>query len=286
MIESTPATPPTFDIIDVIMEAWRLTQKTKWTFILLLLAIAIPYNLLSALITNIVAISSSPAVWGTVLETMALSGFFIPLVFMGPPIFLLIVFIFCGLWSGLAKMTIEVARGHSVSVSMGFKYFSRAITVAFTLVIYGLFMLPTLIFNSFHLSILSIIYGFLVSTFFYLSTLFAVDKTKSAITAVTYSFRAIRPHWLKILGLNVLIYMASYNLMIPIEVGISSHYTSLIIIGYFVMLIAMIWLLPFMFLLQGVVYHKLTVLPESESERIRRELKEDIAREEKTGNVS
>jgi hypothetical protein len=90
-----------------------------------------------------------------------------------------------------------------------------------------------------------------------LATLLAIDQTNSPFAAIGHSIKACAPHWFKIIGIVLMTYLIMIALYVPYILGLVFQHNLLLIFGGIFILVAMIWVMPFLFLVQGVVYHKL-----------------------------
>jgi len=230
-------------IFDTLREAWRLMKGSK-------LAILVP--LLVPMIFFLV-----PTMINVIFTSSSITTIFTAFCYVVG------MFLFLGIIAGIIKISIERARGNAVSISMGFRSFSRMIPLLLTVILFGvLSQLPSLIMLMLKIeptaivAPLILIYVLLVTTFLYLSMLLAVDKTNNPFTAISRSFNVIRPHWLKVLGIIVITEVIGF--MIGMLIGFAEGFFNVPeIVGNVLMCIAIIWYVPFMLLVQGLVYHKL-----------------------------
>ncbi|HEV2613947.1 MAG TPA: hypothetical protein VGV92_04485 [Gammaproteobacteria bacterium] len=299
MRESAPGTPRPLDIFAVIVEAWQLTKGAKWAINAVQLTVLGVYILAMAIGTGVLFLLFPDVI--TQVATKGYDGISSSFVITLFIIFIAVFYVTYGLLAGVIKVSIERARGNPISAAMGFNYFSRALPLIVTQIILWLFLIPGIFLDLFHIPFLMTLYSFIISSFFYLSLPLVVDRISSPFAAISHSYETIRPHWLKIVGIAALIYMIYFNLSIPLRIGLHTHNYNLVMFGMALILIAMIWIGPFIFLLQGVVYHKLIdsavtirstvsapVIPplapslsvsQAESARIQRELKEELMKE-------
>ncbi len=264
--------PPTrhLRVFETLNEAWDLTKGCKWAIIGPMLSILGAGIILGLILGIGIALTKAsgkiPAPTG--MEQLNSIAQFILIAGM-----LILGIYSIGLICGLLKISIERARGNPVSASMGFKYFSRLIPVLLTvIVVLILTELPQIIMlikelfsgvkiTNIHqilpVEIIQIIYGLIVGAFLYLSLLLAVDNTNSPFTVVKRSFKATRHHWLTIIGIELMVFLIIFVAYIPMQLGIFLQNQIVHIIGGIFLSVALIWILPFVFLVRGVVYHKL-----------------------------
>jgi hypothetical protein len=101
------------------------------------------------------------------------------------------------------------------------------------------------------------LFSIFVNSFLFLSVAFAVDKTNSPFKALFVSFKTLRPHWSKMVGILIMQYVICFSTWIFLVLGAYYHSFILMGLGAIVVFVMQIWLLPFLFLMLGVVYHKL-----------------------------
>jgi hypothetical protein len=171
-------------------------------------------------------------------------------------------------FGGAVMTAILCARGESVQAKTGFRYLNRSVAVIITLFLIALFAniityivhLPSIMtMLGSHigwLHILAAIIAVLVYVFCFISVPLAIDKNKSPGAALLTSFHIIKHCWLKVLVLLIIIYIFFIIALIPLYIGAMIHpYAKLL--GAVITTIALIWLTPFILLIQGVLYHKL-----------------------------
>lgn len=249
MREPVPQTR-SLKIFEVLGEAWELTYGSKgvmWAPILAIIILAF---------CSLVAFEF----WKEYLPT----GIWLLL-------FILVAFVCLGIFAGILKFTIERARGAAVSASMCFSHFSRVFPLILTMVcVLIIFEIPYLIYliqayltstpvtnppALFKITgaILSILLGSLLC----LSNLFAIDKFNSPFRNIYHSIKATWPYWFRIIAILLIGYVVVTLLYIPMILGVHLHNKVLQIFGNIFLLVGMVWVLPWLLLTQGVLYHKL-----------------------------
>jgi uncharacterized membrane protein len=121
MREPIPATRH-LAVFETLKEAWHLTKGSKWAILAPLLALVgfvIAGGLLFTLLTHLIQ-SKAFVVSAAVILIVGL------------------VILMAGFFSGALKITIERARGNSVSANSGFHSFSRVLPVLLTLILLGI----------------------------------------------------------------------------------------------------------------------------------------------------
>ena len=165
-------------------------------------------------------------------------------------------------------VAIKRARSETIVTRTGFMYFRYAGRLVITLFLIALFAnilvyivhLPMLVSTfSIHtgwLNLFVIIVSVFVYVFLILSVPFVIDNNLNPWEAIVRSFRTIQHCWLRTLALLITLYAFYIITMIPLFVGSMIHPWAKWF-GGAIFLAALIWLLPFMFLVQGTLYHRL-----------------------------
>lgn len=270
MREPMPATRR-LRVFQTLGEAWKLTKGSKWAIwapMLVLFGASLVFGLL---FIGLAYIFKTAATADTAAH-LSTAGLVLIIVLC-----LLMAFVYFGLLAGMVKVSIERARGNLVSGSSGLHSFSRAFPLFFTMIIaaivvevpillffFGIKMLGVLQLNPEGASfaqllplLIVILYSLIVSPLLYLCGLFAVDQTSNPFAAVGRSIKACSHHWLRIIGLMIMVNVIMILCYCPSLLGIHLQNMPLQLIGLIFMLIAIIWLFPFMLLVQATAYHKL-----------------------------
>lgn len=171
-------------------------------------------------------------------------------------------------FGGAVMVAVFRARGEPASGIVGYHYFSKTlplmllmliIAVAANLITYlaHLPSLSTLLGDHVgFINILGAIISILVYVFSFLSVPLLLDKKLSPLQALLTSCRIIASCWLKTLVLIIIVYACFIIAMIPLYIAAMIHpYVK--IVGAIIVIILLFWLIPFLFLVQGVVYHRL-----------------------------
>ncbi len=172
-------------------------------------------------------------------------------------------------YAGSVMVAIQRARGELVNVKSGYQFFHRYIPIAITMVIVGFISnLIVMIINIPALAstlgrslpffdIISVLFSVLIYTFFILSIPMVIDKQYTPGQALSASVILVKPHWFRVFVIFILTYLCLSIATILLFLGPTLKSSIIMIIGAVIFIAAMIWLLPFLFLLIGVIYHRL-----------------------------
>jgi len=240
-------------VFGTISEAWKLTHGTKWAICLPILFVVLPAYLAIIFMAVSFFLGKFSSTTGGIFLVIGIG----------------LIYLIIGCVTGALKVSIERARGNSVSATSGFHSFSRVIPIVLTLLLVGIILLPG---NLFHyipglntqtmsakitVFILQTAYGLIVGPLVYMSFPLIVDKINSPFSALSRSFKAAWPHWFKLIGIFVIAEIVSLLLWAPFMLGMNLKMQGLAFAGLGVMFLAIVWAMPFLFLIQGVIYHKL-----------------------------
>lgn len=240
-----------FTIIDIINDAWRLVHGHKGPLWAIAIFIGVTSIVLQFLISWIFHIDpQNPSITYRYLIMPLVNNIIIA------PFF-----------GGAVMVAVLCARGKPVHARTGFGYLSQSVAVIITMFLIAL--LANIITYLVHLpqiaialnghigwlNLLATLISILVYVFCFISVPLVLDKNKSPVAALITSFHLIKHYWFKTLILLIIIYVFLIIAMIPLYIGAMIHpYAKLA--GAVVMVVALIWLMPFVFLIQGVLYHK------------------------------
>ena len=251
-MESTPVSKHSFGIAEVLNEAWNLVRGSKWPIWAIAIFIGISSLIVQLIIIGIFRIDAqaSPTYYQyllmPIINNVVVAPFF----------------------AGAVMTGIKRARGEAIEVKTGFRYFNKTwqVMVAMLLIAFlanilnYIVHLPSIVIAlNLHAGWLNIIAA-IVSILVYVFTLFSVplivDKNHSPWGALLASFHIIKKSWFKVLILLIIVYVFFIIAAIPLFVGAMIHpYAKLL--GAIILIVALVWLLPFMFLVQGALYHQL-----------------------------
>ncbi len=267
MREPVPATR-SFSVFQTLGEAWELTKGAKWALwapMLVMIGIALASSLISSTIIAFLYSKQTAENTGGHIGTMG-----IVLIVAAS---IIIAYLCLGLISGVIKVSIERARGNLVSGGSGFHSYSRVLPVFFAILLTitiaelpeilaflaGYFGVIKTVSKEVGLTVIIIqfIYGLIIGSLLYLTVLFAVDRTNNPFSAMASSFCATKHHWYRIIGIILMLYVFMALVYLPMFLGIYFQNTILHWAGTIFMLVAFVWLMPFFFLVPGVIYHKL-----------------------------
>jgi hypothetical protein len=248
-----------FDVIATLRETWDLVDGAKWALWAPLLALFIVYFLgamtIGLAIDTVSYDNKLSLIIHILVATLATMG---------------LLYLFMGLLCGVTKTAIERARGNAQFSEMGFKSFSRVLPTTLTGLLLLVFLVPQNLiplipglhphhnlFTVLIVLVLQMTYGILVGPFLILPVPLAVDKTNSPVKAIMLGIKTAWPYWSKIVGIFLVIYAAFLILMIPLGLGMHFHIPGAFPLSTILLVVFYVWVMPFMFLLQGVIYHKL-----------------------------
>lgn len=244
------------DVMALMREAWQLTNGGKWP---------IWAPMLTAFLSLAICVG--------LVSLLSLIGGYLPqnkfvtvtLFIIGAIIIISFIYVFIGLVSGAIKTAIERARNRPVTHKTGFHSFSRVNIVLLTFLCFIPFIVPQFLLNLltvhndflFKTQILQTIYGILIGPFLFLALPLAVDKTDSPLKAIMTSVKTGYAHWNKLVIISIVIEVVTLAIMLVLKLGAMTGVTFLSYLGLIIFAVAYIWFLPFLSLLQGVIYHKL-----------------------------
>lgn len=183
--------------------------------------------------------------------------------------------------AGTLMVAIKHARGETVDAKTGYRYYfaywGRTVLVFIVissmifLVSLGLNLL-TLFFTSTAtpptwLNLLSTLITLLIYVFFMFALPAVIDQNLSAVKALAFSARIVKPHWFKVF---LVLLMASAIVLLSLVPGVLIGLAGLLItpdntvrfvlagVGTLVTVLLFVWSVPFSFLLLGETYKQLT----------------------------
>jgi hypothetical protein len=243
---------PTFHIIDVLQNAWHLVRGHKWP----IWAIAIFAGVISVLLQLVIGF-----IFHVDPQNLSYSYRYL---FM-PLISSIAVAPFLG---GAIMIAILAARGQAVDAKTGFRYLYKAGPVILTLFLITLLasILPFVLhlpwvaiaLNS-HvgwLNILAKVIALFVYLFSFISLPLIIDKNYSPWQALIGSFQVIKQCWFRTFVLFIIMYALFTLATLPAYMGAMIDPWGRFI-GTLVMILISVWVIPFILLIQGVLYHKL-----------------------------
>lgn len=247
-----PTEKRTFSIGTVLNESWALVQGSKWPIWAIAILIGLASLIIQLIITGIFRLDPEepPVIYHYLIMPIINNAVIAPF------------------FAGSLMVAIKRARGEAVDARSGFRYFGKTWPVVLTLIMIAftanllnyIVHLPSLVIaldlHTGWLNLIAAIVSALIYVFFVLSVPLVVDKNHTPWGSLRASYHIIKHCWLKVLILLVVVYVFFIIAMIPLYVGSMIHpYVKLL--GVLILIAALIWLLPFMFLVQGVLYHKL-----------------------------
>lgn len=243
------ATTQPFTVLGTLSEAQRLTKGSMWAILAPLFAFIVVSGALTCVFglifdaMNITDISPR-STWAIAYSLASLFLFLVACVFV------------CAV-SGVLKVAIRRVRTHHiVPANVGFHAFSRFVPVAITAFFISFLLIVPVIFIALHIFIF-VLYVFIIGVFFSLSLPLAVDKTNFPLAAMIYSAKTTSRYFLKISSIFLILLGIFFIAYLPLDIGLVFHSKIISIIGGGILFLAMLWFLPFKYLVLSVMYHKL-----------------------------
>jgi hypothetical protein len=86
----------------------------------------------------------------------------------------------------------------------------------------------------------------------------AIDKNKSVWDALSSGARIVTPHWIKMVGIEIIAGIILCITLLPLSLSLYSHLAWLQLLGVLISLLILVWSLPYIILIHGQAYKKLT----------------------------
>lgn len=186
-------------------------------------------------------------------------------------IFPVALYLFIGPFYGSSMMVaIKHLRGEPVTIKTGYQYLHRYIPVAITMAIIGLVSNIISIITNIpsiaetlgpslpYFDLLSGLFSLFVYVFFLLAIPLIMDKNYKVGQALRESLKKIKSYWLRACVIFLLAYLILFVTYIPAIAGLVLHSTIVTLFGGAFFIAILIWFLPFLFLLAGSIYLRLT----------------------------
>lgn len=242
----------TFAIWETIGEAWELIGGSKWPIWAIAILIFVAFVVVQTIILFIFGIDlQNPPVLYAYLIMQCITN--------------IVIAPFVG---GATMLGIKRARGETITPRSGYHYFHKTIPLMITLLIIAVLAniinyivhLPAIVIavglHTGWLDLIANIIFLLVYTFLLLSVPLVIDKNLPPLTALKMSFEIIKHCWFKVLVLIIIVWLFFIIAAIPFFVGSMIHpYARLL--GWVIFIIALVWLIPLLSLITGILYHKL-----------------------------
>lgn len=238
----------------VISKAWNSTKGSKWAIWAVTIGLIIVAGVVSGVLTKLLGIDAK--------NPSFFSRFFtLPIITNA---------VIAPFYAGAVMVAVKHTRGESVSAGTGYSYFSRYLPLAITLVVVSFIasilimivnapsIMPSNTGTKALFEFVGSIFSTIVYTFLLLAIPFAADKGFAPFKAISASYNHVKPHWFKVFLIIIIGYLILMVALIPTVAGVFTHNVYGIVLGVIVSLVLMVWLLPFIFLLQGVIYNRLT----------------------------
>lgn len=269
--------PHPFILRDILLKAWTHTRDTKaavWTPAILSIVLSF---IISFIVT---AIFRNTLLQGDGTEVHPVAVFIAQLVSA-----LIVAAVVAPFITGMLMVAIARSRGETIAMQQGLQYTPSWLKLAGINMIIAVFAMILDLFFSVVLALIipagmryseastghaiignGFVIGvgvlmFLCYLVFYAFMVFAmpisVDKQKSAWDAISSACRAVQPHWIKMLGLEINVTIIMIITLIPFSFGIYSPTTWVPVLCGVISLILLIWSLPLIILMHGEAYHRL-----------------------------
>lgn len=173
-------------------------------------------------------------------------------------------------YAGAIMVCVKHLRQEVINIKTGFSYFHLYFQLGLAMAIIGflgsLFIvimnIPALVTvlgqHKLWLDVVGGIYSLLIYTFFILTIPLIADKKYRPLQAMMESIKRVSHHWIKVLIIIILTYLIIVLCTIPLLIGVMLAHFYLVILGGVVLAILLIWVLPFLFMIQSMIYYKLT----------------------------
>lgn len=240
-------------IIDTLNQAWQSIRGSKAAIWLVAIIMIIIGGLLNLLVYRLFQIDfENPPYW---------------IRYIGIPI--ITNLIIAPFYAGALMCAIRHIRGEKISPRCGFQYFNYYFSVAIAMTIVAFIAsLGVLIVNLPTVSrvlghsrgwfdILAALFSTFVYTFFLLTIPLITDKNQQPVEAMQQSIQIIKPHWLRVFAILIITYVIVLLFTTPMMLGEIFSNTILLMIGIALLVIALIWIIPWVFLIQATIYHRL-----------------------------
>lgn len=244
-----------FKLGSILEEAWNLVRGSKLPLLLVSLVMFVIAALFQFVVYKMLGVDSKNPPY--------------LLRFILMPIFTNILI--APFYAGAVITAIKHGRQELIGFASGFKYFKQWGPLGVAMVMIGIIAsivvwiinLPSITnLLSFTKPFVEITAG-LVSTIIYslflLTMPLIVDKNLGVMDAFKTSVNNTKAHWPKIFVLFILIYLFLFACVLPMMLGMFLGNIFAIGLGLVIFAVAMVWLLPYTFLILGVIYRRLVV---------------------------
>lgn len=235
---------PHFTVSSVLNDAWILIHGIKLATWLPIFGILLIVFILNLIITKI--FGSNPSNFVNLMLFPVISNFLI-----------------ATYYAGAVMITIKKTRGITPTLNDGFQYYKQFLPLGVTLAFIS-FIQSLLVYfvnyigpNSVTIQLGSAIVSQLIYTLLILSIPLIADKNYSPLAALRDSILWVRPYWLKVFLLVIIGYGFIILALIPALLGLALNNQIITILGAIIIIIACVWLVPFLFMIHGVIYRLL-----------------------------
>lgn len=252
-LKASVSSAPAFTIKSVLSQSWSHVKGAKWPIWAVVIVAAAIVMLVNALLDRAFGVDiEHPSFW--------INFVVIPIVSNA---------IAAPFYAGALMVAVKRARDERVTGATGYQFFHRYIPVAITLIIIGILSgLLVGIVNTTGISqsagqwkglidLAAGVVSMLVYLFLMLSIPLVIDKNYSPWQAMSTSCKLVSHHWFKIFVIVVIGYLAFIVFLIPLFIGLTVKYPVVILLGLAILIVGAIWIVPFLLMINGVVYRLL-----------------------------
>lgn len=234
-----------FGVGEVIKSAWHNTKGAKgaiWlTGIAAIVTFFIVYFILSLIFGHKWLISLNP---GIRLMSAILNAI-ISAPFLG----------------GIFMVAIQRARGEKVNIGAGFQYFKHFVPLAIATICLNVILslggiIGGVIGKGVIIDLCITLYSIILAIFLMLLVPLVADKQMNPFKAIGESFRRMSHVWFRAFFSIIICDIIIFLFAIPLFLGAVLQIKALLIIGMIIFIIALIWLIPFIFVVQGTIYQR------------------------------
>jgi hypothetical protein len=172
-------------------------------------------------------------------------------------------------YAGALMIAIKHIRGEATTFTEGYHYFRLYLPLAITMVLVAFISsLLVIIVNIPMLQqalgkiqpVVEVVAGVIslvVYCLLLLSMPLVSDRKLPPLKAIALSFQKVKPHLPQVFILLIISYLLLIASILPMVLGIALAHSAVVILGFVLFIVAVVWVMPFIFLLQGMIYNKL-----------------------------
>lgn len=172
-------------------------------------------------------------------------------------------------YAAAVMVCVSHLRKESMSIKKCFSYFFQYFSLGLALAIIGLLAslfiiiinIPAIINyigqHKIWLDLVAGLYSLFIYTFFILTIPLIADKKLRPLPALKESCRYISQHWIRTLIIIMITYLIILLCTIPLLIGLLLAHRYIVLLGGIIIIVLFIWVVPFLFMIQGMIYHRL-----------------------------